>query len=528
MIETNHDSVTSTIMKHKIEKAGMYRFFGNPTKQGGNIGKGTALLVANSIIAPPDGRTAQPEDNEIILTDRKGKTLAVHLYVRGTPTVIVVMHLPHTDADRTEYINTTAAQLSQAITAKMQKDGYDKWPSVIRMADDNMVRDPTVDCVPAEPDCASRARSAMAAMHRAIAPQGMVDAYRHTDPDGRATTYQRVARQHDGTRCRYDIIDVSAYLINSTARLVRTRVRIPDDTMVYYLKGAERCAKRSDHAQVAITLRYTDIPRPPREPAIPQDILEEGWADAEVRNTLITARNLPKDDIDEHTAWWQQRVRETFRRHEKRRRQAEFTAIAKAKAKIAEGEAERGRINRERHPGRYENSKQKLARLRAALAQLYDKRQRVQAQRRGTLAATTADEERLARAPKGTAHAPIMAIQDQNNPSKVHKDQKHLHTAVDNYWKRYLNRPHDANEPDRARATKEVLESMASVKRLPPSAAAELTIDRIVATQNLSDAIDALAKKKHTTPGWMASRSSSTSVLKRIPYRYYGNYTGEL
>ena len=108
MAETNHDSITAVIMKHKVERSGQYILLSNPTQHGGNVGKGTALLVARSILDVPEGCTPPPADNEIIYNDKNGKMMAVHLYLRKKPTVIVIMHLPHTDADRAEYLNTAA------------------------------------------------------------------------------------------------------------------------------------------------------------------------------------------------------------------------------------------------------------------------------------------------------------------------------------------------------------------------------------------------------------------------------------
>ena len=223
----------------------------------------------------------------------------------------------------------------------MLKDGYTEWPSIIRMADDNMVRDPMADLQPPEQNSPTQANAAMAAMLRAISPRGMVDAYRHTDPGGRATTYTRVAKTGEGSRCRYDVFDVSCDLTNSNARLVRTRHQSQDETMIYYLKGATRHAKRSDHAQVAITLRYTDIPRPPRTYSMPQDILEGGIVDTEVIALLETAGNIAADeiaDVDAFTESWQQRANGIFKRLEKQRRQAEFAVIDRARKQMQEAQ----------------------------------------------------------------------------------------------------------------------------------------------------------------------------------------------
>ena len=87
-------------------------------------------------------------------------------------------------------VTDAATKLRSAIIDKQQKEGYKQWPSVIRISDDNMVRDPRKDFLPPEPAGPSKAHAAMDAFMRAISPNGMKDAYRHTDPEGDATTYR--------------------------------------------------------------------------------------------------------------------------------------------------------------------------------------------------------------------------------------------------------------------------------------------------------------------------------------------------
>ena len=469
MIETNHDTTTNVIIKHKTERTGQYRWFGNPITQGnGRTGKGTALMVARSILAPPADRAERPGDNESIYKDGKGKAQAVHLYIRGRPTVVIIMHLPHTDADRTKFLDKQAEAISGAIQQKMSKDAYTEWPAIVRMADNNMVRDPRMDCVPSEGDSAARAHEAMARFTRAVSPKGLRDVYRITDPDGRATTYTRVAKDGNGTKCRYDTIDVSADIANGTSCVARTRHQSPDEVMVFYMKGAQRCAKRSDHSLVTTTIRYTNTPRPPREYAIPQDILETGEADDDVNAALRVARNMPtQDDIDGYTEAWQSRINAVFKGIEKRRRQAEYAAIAAARKRVDAAEREVLATDKTKHPTQHKNRSQKLSRLRANLARLYERRQRTVAAKRGTLAAATADEERLMTAAKSTSHAPILAVNDPETPGGVLKTQSEIHTVIDGYWRTYLNRQHTPNAAKR----QEVLAGMAKTKRLPAGAA---------------------------------------------------------
>ena len=100
--------------------------------------------------------------------------------------------------------------------------------------------------------------------------------------------------------------------------------------VVYAAADGTRHAKRSDHSEVSITLRYTDIPRPPREPTIPQEILESGAADAEVKQALTAAASVEvaPEHADAHAREWQAQVMQIFQRHEKRQRNEEYRKLA--------------------------------------------------------------------------------------------------------------------------------------------------------------------------------------------------------
>ena len=522
MLETNHDEMTHTIMRYKVKKGKQYTLYGNPTRTGGTVGKGVAVLVADSIISAPSDRAPSEDDNEIIYTDDGGKVLAVHLYVRGRPIIAIAMHLPHTDIDRSNFLDKHGTAINEAIETKMAKQGYTTRPSIIRFADDNFVRCPSQDCSPPGHDIQTEAHRAMARMQKRLAPCGMLDAYRHTDPDGRAMTYTHPARGgQPGTSRRYDVFDVSSDLASGAGiTIARTRHRTPQDTMVVYAAAdGTRHAKRSDHSEVSITLRYTDIPRPPREPTIPQEILESGAADAEVKQALTAAASVEvaPEHADAHAREWQAQVMQIFQRHEKRQRNEEYRKLAEARRRLNDAQRLLDGTAHDVAPRTLKDRQQKVARMQARLASLYDARQRRVAVRRGTMAATSASDERLTAAPKATTHAPVLAAHRATGSGDnvgLHTTQQGIHETIDEFWKEYLNQPWDPV------ATAERAEVLCAIKRdptlrLPPSAAAALTIASVLHKDNLKEAIASL--KRHTTPG-----------VDGEPSELYQRYTDEM
>ena len=55
----------------------------------------------------------------MIYQDRRGKILAVWAYVRGSPHVLIVSHLPHTDADRVAFLEKHGPGIRDAIASAM-------------------------------------------------------------------------------------------------------------------------------------------------------------------------------------------------------------------------------------------------------------------------------------------------------------------------------------------------------------------------------------------------------------------------
>ena len=98
------------------------------------------------------------------------------------------------------------------------------------MSDDNFGIDSHMDYSPPQAEAHPVSGAALCAFLRTVAPQGMRDIYRTTDPDGRATTYQRPRRGHDNvTAARYDVLNISTDGVGTAGKPVRTwRLRTRD------------------------------------------------------------------------------------------------------------------------------------------------------------------------------------------------------------------------------------------------------------------------------------------------------------
>ena len=141
-VETGWGREVANMYKGKVEQHGAYYLHVASPPKKGIAGKGAALLINRACTTPREGEG-------MVYAHPQGKAVAALHTIRGTPTLILALHAPHTEQHQVRFFKDTAEQVNAGLdrVRTMHQGGWDNLALII-MGDMNYVADARADCVP--------------------------------------------------------------------------------------------------------------------------------------------------------------------------------------------------------------------------------------------------------------------------------------------------------------------------------------------------------------------------------------------
>ena len=253
-------------------------------------GAGVALFV-------PKKFCDAPKQSQYAYRCPNGKAMAVNITLKGQAFLLITVHGPHYDRDHEAYWKRLKANIQPPPTGTIPLVG----------GDFNFIPSPSVDSLPAQDKQQyPRAVESCAAFlrHIGVNHNGMVDAFRCVHGMQPVATHF-----HPGNKAnqRLDRAYIPPTFTEQNAPCMRTMEHIPrEDLAILDKKGT---LKKSDHHAVQITIRFTNIKKPPKQwsyksPSTPEDLQQ---IQQKVTSTANHANNSRKSaeetmsDIQEMT-----------------------------------------------------------------------------------------------------------------------------------------------------------------------------------------------------------------------------------